>query len=214
MMRAVEDSLRRLQTDHIDLYQSHIDDPNTPLEETLEAFQDLITAGKVRVIGASNISPGRLAEALRTSEREGLPRYETLQPPYNLYDRAPFETDLQPLCEREGLSVISYYSLASGFLSGKYRSLDDIKGTARAHATRKYLNPRGERILKALGDVAAIHGATPAQTALAWLMTRQSVAAPIVSATTLPQLEDIMGAARLKLGASELHALDIASQTE
>ena len=209
---AVEESLQRLQTDVIDLYQAHADDPAVPLADTLGAFARLIEQGKVRVIGASNYSADRLAEALDTSERLGLPRYESLQPQYNLCDRAGFETALEPLVRAREVGVIGYYSLASGFLSGKYRSAGDVgKSAARAGAIGHYLNPRGMRILQALDDIAATHRATPAQVALAWLMARPSVTAPIASATSVAQLQELLQAARLPLSAPDLQQLDAAS---
>src|SRR3984885_11516016 len=186
--RAVEDSLRRLQTDYIDLYQAHVDDADTALEETLGAFGDLIRQGKVRTIGASNYSAARLSEALDLAHSQGLPRYESLQPLYNLYDRADFEKELAPLCVQRGVGVISYFSLASGFLTGKYRSQQDLAGRARGAGVGKYLNPRGSAILAALDEVAAAHSSTPASVALAWLMTRPGVTAPIASATSSQQL--------------------------
>lgn len=212
---AVEDSLRRLQTDVIDLYQAHEDDESTPLESTLAAFARLIEQGKVRAIGASNYSGQRLAEALKVSADYHLPRYETLQPEYNLYDRAGYEDELEPVVQREGLGVISYYSLASGFLSGKYRHADDAgKSSARGSAVvKRYLNPRGERILTALDDVASRHRATPAQVALAWLIARPSVTAPIVSATGVEQLQDVLKAASLSLSGQDVADLDAASTT-
>jgi aryl-alcohol dehydrogenase-like predicted oxidoreductase len=209
---AVEASLRRLQTDHIDLYQSHDDDTATPLEETLGAFAELIRAGKVRAIGASNHSAERLALALQVAQREGLPRYESLQPLYNLCDRAAYEAALEPLCVQHGLGVINYYALAAGFLTGKYRSAADAGKSARgANTTAKYLNPRGLRILAALDDAARRHAATPGQVALAWQMARPSLTAPIASATSLAQLDELARAARLRLDAETIAALDRAS---
>ncbi len=210
---AVEDSLRRLQTDVIDLYQAHEDDDAVPLEETLGAFARLIQAGKVRAIGASNYSATRLRDALKVSADYNLPRYETLQPEYNLYDRAGYEAEQEPLAREQSLGVISYYSLASGFLSGKYRSADDAaKSSARgAKVVQQYVNPRGLRILAALDDLAARHKATPAQVALAWLIARPGITAPIVSATGVEQLHDVLAAARLALSAQEITQLDQAS---
>lgn len=209
---AVEASLRRLQTDHIDLYQSHDDDPDTPLEDTLGAFADLIRAGKVRAIGASNHSAARLELALQTSTRLGLPRYECLQPLYNLYDRAVFEDELAPLCLREQVGVINFYALAAGFLTGKYRDAADAAKSMRGKATvGKYLNPRGLRILAALDDVAARTGATLGQVALAWQMAQPAVTAPIASATSLAQLQELAAAARLKLDAGSMAQLDAAT---
>jgi aryl-alcohol dehydrogenase-like predicted oxidoreductase len=211
VMRAAEDSLRRLQTDYIDLYQSHQDDPETPLEETLEAFGELIRQGKVRAIGASNYSAARLAEALNVSDRLGLARYESLQPLYNLYDRAVFEDELEPLCVREGVGVIPYYSLAAGFLTGKYRSEDDLSKSQRGETVKKYLNERGLRLLDVLGQVAAQYGSNPARVALAWLMARPSVTAPIASATDLGQLNDLVEATKLELDQAAIDLLNQAS---
>jgi aryl-alcohol dehydrogenase-like predicted oxidoreductase len=209
--QAVEDSLRRLRTDWIDLYQAHYDDPATPLEETLRAFDELIRAGKVRAIGASNYSAARLREALAVSAASGLPRYESLQPEYNLYDRAGYETELEPLCREHGLGVISYFSLARGFLSGKYRSTADLGQSPRGEGIGKYLDQRGRRILGALDEVAADHRATPAQVALAWLIARPGITAPIASATRPEQLEDLIGAATLRLDPAAIDRLDTAS---
>lgn len=210
--RAVEDSLRRLQTDHIDLYQSHYDDPATPIEETLGAYAELIAAGKVRVIGASNFTPARLAESLAISARDGLPRYESLQPEYNLYDRAGYEAELEPLCREHGVGVITYFSLARGFLTGKYRSEGDLGQSPRGEGIGKYLDARGRRILTALDEVAAQHRATPAQVALAWLIARPGITAPIASATSLAQLEDLIAAVRLQLDAPAIARVDEASR--
>jgi len=210
--QAVEGSLKRLQTDHIDLYQAHEDDASVPLEETLDAFSRLIEEGKVRVIGASNYSADRLAEALKVSRENNLPRYETLQPDYNLIDRADYEKELEPLIRKEHLGVINYYSLASGFLSGKYRSENDLaKSSARGGAVKKYLNPRGMKILTALDDVASSHHAKPAQVALAWLMARPGITAPIASATSVEQLHELVGAAKLELSSDEIAQLTAAS---
>ena len=207
--QAVEDSLRRLQVDCIDLYQSHQDDEATPVEDTLAAYADMIQAGKVRAIGASNFTAARLAQALAASRTQGLPRYETLQPLYNLYDRTGFEAELQPLCVQEGVSVISFYALAAGFLTGKYRTAADAAKSARGKGTTaKYLNPRGLAILAALDSVAARVGATPGQVAVAWLLTRPGVTAPIASATSLAQLAELVAATRLVLDAEALADLD------
>jgi aryl-alcohol dehydrogenase-like predicted oxidoreductase len=212
---AVEASLRRLQVDCIDLYQAHKDDEATPLQETLEEFDRLIREGKVRAIGASNYSAARLAEALDTSKRLGLPRYETLQPLYNLYDRAEFEHELQPLCQREQVGVINYYALASGFLTGKYRSADDASRSARGGGiVTKYLNPRGQRILSALDQAAQRTGATPGQVAIAWVMAQPAVTSPIASATSLPQLQELVRAAQLRLDDETLRSLDRASAAD
>ena len=199
---AVEASLKRLQTDVIDLYQSHDDDTATPLEETLEAFAELIAAGKVRAIGASNFGAERLDEAVRTSERLGLPRYESLQPLYNLVDRSSYEGALEDTCMMHGLGVINFYGLASGFLTGKYRSEADLGKSVRGGrkddaGAGKYLNDHGLRVLGGLDAVASTLGATPGQVALAWQMRRPSITAPIASASTLAQLEELVGAAHL-----------------
>jgi aryl-alcohol dehydrogenase-like predicted oxidoreductase len=212
---AVEASLQRLQTDYIDLYQAHFDDPQTPLEETLTGFAELLRSGKVRAIGASNYSAARLREALETSRRLGLPRFETFQPHYNLYDRAGFEAELQALCLQEGIGVLTYFSLASGFLTGKYRSRADLGNrNLRAMWLESYFTPRGERILAALNEVAAHSGATPAQVALSWLMRRPGVTAPIASATTLTQLRELTGAVHLQLDEQALAGLESASGGE
>jgi aryl-alcohol dehydrogenase-like predicted oxidoreductase len=211
ILRAAERSLQRLQTDCIDLYQAHIDDEATPLEETLGAFADLIRQGKVRAIGASNYSAARLAQALRVSKDNNLPRYECLQPLYNLYDRAPFEEALGPLCVKEGLGVITYFSLAAGFLTGKYRSEADLSKSPRGAKVKNYLNDRGQRILRALDEVAERYNATPAEVALAWLLARPAVTAPIASATSLEQLSDLLAATRLELAGDAVGQLDEAS---
>lgn len=210
ILREVERSLSRLKTDYIDLYQSHRDDAETPLEETLEAYAGLIKAGKVRAIGASNYKADRLAESLKVSAAKGLPRYETLQPWYNLYDRADFEGALADLCKRENIAVIPYFSLASGFLTGKYRSEKDLAGRARAYRVKDMLNERGFRILKALDTVSAEIGATPAQVSLAWLLAH-GVAAPIASATNLDQLKEIVDGTALTLSPEAVRLLDEAS---
>lgn len=208
---AVENSLRRLQTDYIDLYQAHVDDASVSQDETAQAFNDLVKAGKVRAIGASNFSGERLHAALRISDDQGLARYQSLQPHYNLYERAAFEGDAQSVCVAEGIAVIPYYPLASGFLSGKYRSDADLGKSARGGGMSKFMNPRGFRILEALDDVARATGATPARVALAWLMQRPAVAAPIASATSRAQLEDLVKATELKLPVDAVEALDQAS---
>jgi aryl-alcohol dehydrogenase-like predicted oxidoreductase len=208
---AVNASLKRLQTDYIDLYQAHRDDPDTPLEETLSAFAELIAEGKVVAIGASNYGAERLDEALKVSRRNGWPPYETLQPQYNLYDRAEFETKLQPLCEQASLGVLPYYSLASGFLTGKYRSEQDLANRARAGTVKKYLNERGFRILAAMDEVAQHYNSTPARVALAWLMARPTVVAPLASATSIEQLRDLIDATNLQLDHSAMERLDEAS---
>jgi len=210
ILREVERSLGRLKTDYIDLYQSHRDDAETSFEETLEAYEELIKAGKVRAIGASNYKADRLAESLKVSAARELPRYETLQPWYNLYDRADFEGELADLCKRENIGVIPYFSLASGFLTGKYRSEKDLAGRARAYRVKDMLNERGFRILKALDTVSAEIGATPAQVSLAWLVAK-GMAAPIASATNLDQLKEIVDGTALKLSPEAVRLLDEAS---
>ncbi len=210
IVRAVERSLQRLETDYIDLYQSHRDDDQTPIEETLRAYADLIKQGKVRVIGASNFTAERLRAAVDASTARSLPRYESLQPNYNLYDRAAFEGELAELCLRERIGVISYFSLASGFLTGKYRSEADLANRARGYRVKEMLNERGFRILRALDAVAREASATPAQISLAWLIAR-GVTAPIASATSVEQLQELIGATRLTLGAEALAKLDQAS---
>ena len=211
VLRAVEDSLRRLQTDYIDLYQSHTDDKETPLEETLEAYGQLIKAGKVRAIGASNYSGARLTEAREIAIAKGLPTYESLQPHYNLYDRAGYEQDMEPVVLQQGIGVIPYFSLASGFLTGKYRSEEDFGKSARGGGMKKYLNERGFAILAALDSVAAQHNSNPARVAIAWLMARPGITAPIASATNLTQLEDLIEATRLELSEGDIETLNKAS---
>jgi aryl-alcohol dehydrogenase-like predicted oxidoreductase len=207
--QAVEGSLKRLQTDHIDLYQAHEDDATVPLHETLGAFAKLIEQGKVRVIGASNYGADRFGEALAVSASHGLPRYETLQPEYNLVNRGTYEKELEPLVIAEHIGVINYYALASGFLSGKYRSEADLaKSAARSGAVQKYLSTRGLGVLAALDKVAGAHGATPAQVALAWLIARPSVTAPIASATSIAQLKELFGAVSLQLTREDIATLD------
>lgn len=211
IIQSVEDSLRRLQTDHIDLYQSHRDDPATPLEETLEAYAELIRSGKIRAIGASNFPPERLNAARALHRERGLPAYETLQPEYSLMERAQYEAQLEPIAVRERMGVITYFSLASGFLAGKYRSEADLGDRARASRVKQYLNARGMRVLAALDEVAAAHRAKPAQIALAWLIARPSVTAPIASATSVAQVRELASAARLRLTSAEIEALNRAS---
>ncbi|BDU68666.1 NADP-dependent aryl-alcohol dehydrogenase [Geothrix oryzae] len=210
--RAVEDSLRRLQTDHLDVYLSHKYDPEAPHEETLAAYQKLIAAGKVRAIGASNFDATQLGAALEVAAEKGLPRYEILQPEYNLYDRKSFDGALRDLSMAEGLGVITYYSLARGFLSGKYRGEADLGLSPRGGGVKAYLNERGFRILQALDEVASRHGAKPAEVSLAWLMARPGVTAPIASATSLDQLDSLLRAASLALSGEDVAALELASR--
>ncbi|MBD8163493.1 aldo/keto reductase [Erwinia persicina] len=206
--QAVDASLKRLQTDYIDLYQAHRDDADTPLQETLAAFDALIKEGKVRAIGASNYADDRLREALKISADNGLARYETLQPEYNLYDRAGYESGLEQVAVEHGLGVINYYSLASGFLSGKYRSKEDAAKSARGQGVvEKYLNDRGLKIVNALVQIADARHASPAQVALAWQIARPSVTAPIVSATSLAQVDELAKAAVLRLKDEDLRLL-------
>ncbi|HSM85081.1 MAG TPA: aldo/keto reductase [Candidatus Limnocylindrales bacterium] len=214
ILAEVEESLRRLQTDYIDLYQSHRDDPATPVDETLQAYAQLVQEGKVRVIGASNFTAERLTQALEASRQQGLPRYESLQPNYNLYERAEFETRLEAICLKEGLGVIPYFSLASGFLTGKYRSASDAEKSARGKFVQKYFNDRGFRILQALDQVAKENHSTPARVALAWLMARPSITAPIASATSVEQLNELIESTRLSLDAQAIELLNGASAYE
>ena len=212
IFKAVEGSLRRLQTDYIDLYQSHTDDPETPIEETLSAYSELIKQGKVRAIGASNFTAERLKESIRLSEEKGLPRYESLQPLYNLYERADYETNLEPVCVEEEIGVIPYFALASGFLTGKYRREADLSKSPRGQGVKKYLDERGMRILDALDRVAKQHKSTPTRVALAWLIARPSITAPIASATNLEQLNDLIEGANLVLDAESMEILNQASE--
>jgi aryl-alcohol dehydrogenase-like predicted oxidoreductase len=211
IQQAVEDSLRRLQVDTIDLYQSHWPDPATPHEETLAAYAELVQAGKVRAIGASNFDATQLADALRAADEQGLPRYATLQPEYNLYSRSGYDGALRDLALREGLGVITYFSLAAGFLTGKYRSPDDLAKSARGGGAARYLDARGMGILAALDAVGGRRSAQPAEVALAWLMQREGVTAPIASATSREQLASLVHAAQLRLTAEDVAELDAAS---
>lgn len=211
ILQEVEDSLKRLQTDYIDLYQSHTDDAETPLEETLATYADLVKQGKVRFIGASNYKGERLAEALKVSKQKGYPSYQSLQPLYNLYDHADYENNLEPVCVANGLGVIPYFPLAAGFLSGKYRSDADLSKSKRGQGNKKYLNERGFRILAALDKVAKQHGSTPAKVSIAWLLARPSITAPIASATSIDQLNDLIDATRLKLDRAAVEELNRAA---
>jgi aryl-alcohol dehydrogenase-like predicted oxidoreductase len=214
ILRAVEDSLRRLQTDYIDLYQSHVDDADTSVEEPLEAYQELVKAGKVRVIGASNFTPARLEAALKASDAHGYPRYQSLQPHYNLVEREIFEKELGPLCEREGLGVVPYYSLAAGFLTGKYRSEADLSKSPRGGGVKKYMDEKGLGILAALDEVSARHNSDPAGVALAWLVAQPVVTAPIASATSVEQLKSLVKGVQLELTKADLALLEKASAWE
>jgi aryl-alcohol dehydrogenase-like predicted oxidoreductase len=209
---AVEDSLRRLQTDYIDLYQSHQDDEATPIADTLGTYDELIKAGKVRAIGASNYSAERFEQALGISKQHDLPRYETMQPNYSLAERSGFEERLQTICVDNAIGVIPYFSLAAGFLTGKYRSEADLENKPRARMVKKYLNERGLRILDALDNVAKATTSTPARVAIAWLIAQPGIAAPIASATSVSQLEELFAATRLQLNAAQLEQLDAASR--
>jgi len=214
ILRSAEDSLRRLQTDYIDLYYSHCDDPGVPMEETLGAYQKLIAQGKVRAIGASNFTAERLSLALEVSRSNGLPRYEVLQPHYNLYARTDYESALEPLCAKQQIGVASYYALASGFLTGKYRTPADAAKSARGRGVvEKFLNERGLKILAALDDVGRRYGAVPASVALAWAIARPSITAPIASATTVDQLGELAAATRLNLDPAAVEQLNAASRT-
>jgi aryl-alcohol dehydrogenase-like predicted oxidoreductase len=212
ILESANNSLKRLKTDYIDLYQAHIDDKTVPLEETLGAFDELMKQGKVRAIGASNYSGPRLAEALETSKKSGLPEYVSLQPLYNLYDRADYETNLEPVCQKYGLGVITFFSLASGFLTGKYKSDRDTQARARGERVKHYLNERGFRIVAALDEVAKNYSASPAQIALAWIIARPSITAPIASATSTEQLKELIDATELKLDDAAMDKLNRASQ--
>ncbi len=211
IIQAVEDSLKRLSTDYIDLYQSHEDDKETPLLETLETFTDLIRQGKVRAIGASNFEAGRFKEALKVSGDNGLASYECMQPEYNLYERQGYETTLEPICRERNIGVISYYSLASGFLTGKYRSENDLSKSSRGQGVKKFLNPHGYKILSALDKVASEYSATPAAIALAWIIVRKGITAPIASATSVKQLYELTKAVSIKLNSDAIDALNAAS---
>ncbi|MEA2824908.1 MAG: hypothetical protein QOF03_1390, partial [Alphaproteobacteria bacterium] len=206
----VEDSLKRLGIETIDLYQSHRDDDSVPMQETMETYAELIREGKVRSLGASNFTAARLKESLDTATAHGLPRYECLQPRFNLYDRDDFEGELEQLCLKENIGVIPYYGLASGFLTGKYRSPGDFGKSQRGSRMADYLNPKGKRILASLDEVAAAHRVNPAAVALAWLIARPSITAPIASATSVEQLKDFSAAAALRLSKDEIARLDVA----
>lgn len=210
ILKSAEDSLKRLQIDCIDLYQSHQDDESTPIEETLEAYDQLIKQGKVRAIGASNFTPRRLRESIQMSSEKNLPSYVSLQPEFNLYDRAGFEKDLEPYCLKHNIGVISYYSLASGFLTGKYRTEADLSKSPRGTGVgKKYFNERGFKILKALDQISEKYKVTPAAVSLAWLVQRKSVTAPIASATSVEQLQELSKACELTLSAEDLTLLNV-----
>jgi aryl-alcohol dehydrogenase-like predicted oxidoreductase len=212
IFQAVEESLQRLQTDYIDLYQSHTDDPDTSQEETLEAYGELVKQGKVRAIGASNFNAERLQQAARIARQHGYPQYECMQPEYNLYQRSGYECTLEPVCTTHGMGVITYFSLASGFLTGKYRSKQDMSKSPRGSSMDKYMNERGFRILNELDNTAKQYNATPARVALAWLMARPSVTAPIASATSLSQLDEMIAATEMALDQESIERLNTASE--
>jgi aryl-alcohol dehydrogenase-like predicted oxidoreductase len=211
IFKAAEASLKRLQIDTIDLYQSHLDDADTRLEDTLDAYSQLVKQGKVRAIGASNYKADRLGEAMAVSEKKGYPVYQTLQPHYNLYERADYEKNLEPFCWDKNLGVIPYFSLAAGFLTGKYRSESDLSKSPRGQGVKKYLNPRGFRILDALDEAAKNLDATPAQVALAWLIARPGITAPIASATSLEQLNALSKGVQLEVDSVTMEKLNQAS---
>ncbi len=211
ILESVEQSLKRLKTDYIDLYQTHFDDENTPVEETLSAYQQLIKEGKVRAIGTSNMSPKRIRESLKAAKTDGLPKYETLQPLYNLMEREPYEKELRSIIEENNMGVLSYFSLAAGFLTGKYRSKTDLDKSIRGGGLEKYLNEKGKTVLEALDAISQKHHTTQAAVSLAWLMARPTITAPIVSATSLKQMESIIKAPQLKLDAQDIEMLNLAS---
>lgn len=212
ILKSVDESLQRLQTDHIDLYYTHFDDKITPVEETLQAYDEIIKAGKVRYIASSNISPERLRASFEASKKNNLPKYVALQPHYNLMEREGFEKNYAPLAEEFGLSVFPYWSLASGFLTGKYRSEDDLSKSQRGEGARKYLNNKGMEVLKALDEISAKHNTKPATVALSWLLAQPLITAPIVSATSESQLETLFAAPKLQLENDDLELLNKASQ--
>ncbi|MBK1441692.1 aldo/keto reductase [Parapedobacter sp. ISTM3] len=212
ILKSVDESLQRLQSDYIDLYYTHFDDNKTPVEETLSAYEEVIRAGKVRYVAASNVSPARLEESFTAAETHGLPRYVALQPHYNLLERAGYETDYAPLVEKYGLTVFPYWALAAGFLTGKYRSEADLNKSVRGGGAKKYLNEKGLAVLDALDKVAAKHQSTPATVSLAWLLAQPHIGAPIVSATSKQQLATIFDAAKLTLDSEDLEELDNVSK--
>ncbi len=211
ILKSVEDSLKRLKTDYIDLYQTHFDDEITPVEETLSAYQQLIKEGKVRAIGTSNMSPERILESLKASEENGLPKYETLQPLYNLIEREDYENELEIIVKENNMGVLNYYSLASGFLTGKYRSKNDFDKSPRGYGMDKYLNDKGVKVLEALDQVSEKHDTNPATVSLAWLLARPTITAPIVSATSLKQLQSIIDAPKLQLDEIDMEMLNKSS---
>ena len=212
ILKAVEDSLLRLQTDYIDLYQTHWDDNTTPVDETLEAYSQLVKQGKVRWIGASNLTPERLKKSLQASKKHGYPSYQSFQPGYNLYDREDYEKEIEPICLENKIGVITYYSLASGFLSGKYRSENDLTKSKRGGGIKKYLNERGFKILRALDEVAKTFSTTPSAIAIAWILSRPGITAPISSATSVEQLHELIKATEINLNDAAVELLNKASE--
>jgi aryl-alcohol dehydrogenase-like predicted oxidoreductase len=212
ILKAAEDSLLRLQTDYIDLYQTHWDDNITSVDETLEAYAQLVKQGKVRWIGASNLSPDRLSKSLEASQKHGYPFYQSFQPGYNLYEREDYEKEIEPICVQYHVGVITYYSLASGFLSGKYRSENDLSKSKRGAGVKKYLNEKGFKILRALDEVAKTHNASLSSIAIAWVLSRQSITAPITSATSVEQLSELIKATEIKLGDADVELLNKAGK--
>lgn len=211
ILNSVEDSLKRLNTDYIDLYQTHFDDGTTPVEETLSAYQQLLDQGKIRAIGVSNMSVHRIKESLEAAEKNGLPKYQTLQPLYNLMERESYEEELKEIVERHNMGVLNYSSLASGFLTGKYQNREDLDKSPRGQGVEKYLNNKGNMVIKALEDVAVKHETTPATVSLAWLLARPTITAPIASATSVKQLQSIIDAPQLNLDSSDMEKLNHAS---
>jgi aryl-alcohol dehydrogenase-like predicted oxidoreductase len=211
ILQSIEDSLARLQTDHIDLYQTHYDDLETPVEETLEAYAEIVKSGKVRAIGTSNMTVERLAESINISEQKGFPAYQSLQPEYNLIEREKYETQYAPYVKEHHIGVIPFFALASGFLTGKYRSEKDLEGSSRTKYVARYLNERGFKILKALDEVAAQYNSKPGTVAIAWVMAQPGITAPIASASSMAQFDDLIAAASLKLDAKALELLNAAS---
>lgn len=208
ILKTAEESLKRLQTDYIDLYYTHYDDGKTPVEETLQAYDELIKAGKVRHIAVSNIEPTRLIESLRVAKENNLPKYQALQPLYNLVERGGYEQNFAPIVEKYGLTVFPYYALASGFLSGKYRSKDDFGKSVRGKGLTKYLDEKGMKVLKALDQVSQKHSSVPAAVSLAWLAAQPNVGAPIASATSIKQLDEILSSVALRLDEEDMRILN------
>lgn len=211
ILQSIEDSLTRLQTDHIDLYQTHYDDPETPIGETLEAYAEIVKSGKVRAIGTSNMTVERLAESINISKQKGFPAYQSLQPEYNLMEREKYETQYAPYVKEHNMGVIPYFALASGFLTGKYRNEKDLEGSSRTKYVARYLNEKGFKILKALDEVAAQYNSKPGTIAIAWVMAQPGITAPIASASNMAQFDDLVAAASVKLDAKALDLLNAVS---